>query len=504
MASSEMSIVEYFAEHEGYRCGYCKQEDTNYSHGMWAHVLTTQDYQDLIDRGWRRSGQYLYKPTMAKTCCPLYTIKCDVLNFKLSKSQKKVMKKFNNFLMCGQGKKDGNTKDMEEVVESVVEDVENDKGRKLEKELRLSNVDEILSKNGIITNNLHSKGETVQSSSSIVTHIPEIKSTNHVKSVNLHDNQSTKNVTPGVGMDPDKPRRGKAKDERRRRREEKQTERQMTSHSSSDSGEKSVDSWLTVGSGQESSPFHKFTRRLVPADEDDPEFMSSFQESLTVYQKYQSIIHDDPPDKCGAGQFKRFLCKSPLVSQDGHGSFHYQYLLDGKIIAVGVIDILPHSVSSVYLYYDPEYRFLSLGTLTSLLEIEMVRSLARTTKINITNYYLGFYIHSCVKMRYKGRYSPSYLACPETYSWQPLANCIPLLDKSPYSRLDPSHPQTEEKINLSQVGVLYSRRAVTFEFFLSLKEQEGDDVDQDKEEVKEYAGLVGETIAKRMLLYRPS
>jgi hypothetical protein len=27
------------------RCGYCKQEDTNFSHGMWAHVLAPEDYQ---------------------------------------------------------------------------------------------------------------------------------------------------------------------------------------------------------------------------------------------------------------------------------------------------------------------------------------------------------------------------------------------------------------------------------------------------------------------------
>ena len=43
--TSSLSIVEYFAEHSGYRCGYCKQEDTNFSHGMWGHTLTTQDYQ---------------------------------------------------------------------------------------------------------------------------------------------------------------------------------------------------------------------------------------------------------------------------------------------------------------------------------------------------------------------------------------------------------------------------------------------------------------------------
>ena len=50
----------------------------------------------------------------------------------------------------------------------------------------------------------------------------------------------------------------------------------------------------------------------------------------------------------------------------GYGSFHQQYWLDGKLIAVGVIDILPKCVSSVYLFYDPDYRNLTLGTYGAL------------------------------------------------------------------------------------------------------------------------------------------
>jgi len=50
----------------------------------------------------------------------------------------------------------------------------------------------------------------------------------------------------------------------------------------------------------------------------------------------------------------------------GYGSFHQQYWLDDKLIAVGVIDILPGCVSSVYFFYDPDYSFLSLGTYGSL------------------------------------------------------------------------------------------------------------------------------------------
>lgn len=56
---------------------------------MWAHTLTVQDYQNLIDRGWRRSGSYLYKPVMNKICCPAYTIRCSInmhLTFKIVQS----------------------------------------------------------------------------------------------------------------------------------------------------------------------------------------------------------------------------------------------------------------------------------------------------------------------------------------------------------------------------------------------------------------------------------
>jgi hypothetical protein len=33
-------------------------------------------YQTMIDRGWRRSGRYCYKPDLKRSCCPQYTIKC--------------------------------------------------------------------------------------------------------------------------------------------------------------------------------------------------------------------------------------------------------------------------------------------------------------------------------------------------------------------------------------------------------------------------------------------
>jgi arginine-tRNA-protein transferase len=39
--------------------------------------------------------------------------------------------------------------------------------------------------------------------------------------------------------------------------------------------------------------------------------------------------------------------------EEEYGTFHRQYVVDGRIVAVGVLDVLPHCVSSVYLFYDP-------------------------------------------------------------------------------------------------------------------------------------------------------
>ncbi len=44
---------------------------------------------------------------------------------------------------------------------------------------------------------------------------------------------------------------------------------------------------------------------------------------------------------------------------------------------MGVVDILPACLSSVYCFYDPDFRQLSLGKLTALWEIHWVRQASR-------------------------------------------------------------------------------------------------------------------------------
>lgn len=97
----DTSIIEYFPGEEANACGYCKSQGS-VSRGMWTHSLTVDDYQALLDRGWRRSGKYTYKPSMPVTCCPLYTIRCIANDFQPSKGQKKVARKFVNYLKNGE------------------------------------------------------------------------------------------------------------------------------------------------------------------------------------------------------------------------------------------------------------------------------------------------------------------------------------------------------------------------------------------------------------------
>ena len=59
------SIVRLSGHVEVY-CGYCKQERKCTQYMMEAVQLDIHDYQELMDKGWRRSGKQLYRPDVKK------------------------------------------------------------------------------------------------------------------------------------------------------------------------------------------------------------------------------------------------------------------------------------------------------------------------------------------------------------------------------------------------------------------------------------------------------
>lgn len=146
------------------------------------------------------------------------------------------------------------------------------------------------------------------------------------------------------------------------------------------------------------------------------------EEKYKLFEQYQRIVHKEGPFDISRKGFRRFLCESPIPYSKGSakdgtqllGSYHQCYRLNGKLIALGVLDLLPHAVSSVYLIYDVEYEKYSFGKLSAL------REAALATEGGYDYYYMGFYIHSCKKMRYKNDYKPQYILDPDTNKWDQL------------------------------------------------------------------------------------
>lgn len=131
---------------------------------------------------------------------------------------------------------------------------------------------------------------------------------------------------------------------------------------------------------------YKLEMKLEPA--------SFTKEKFALYAKYQASIHHDKEEDISEGGFKRFLVDSPMklekhdTSNIQFGSFHQKYIVDDKLVALAVIDILPKCVSSVYFLYDPDYSFLGLGKYSVFREISLVQEFSKKVD-TLQHYYMG-------------------------------------------------------------------------------------------------------------------
>ncbi|XP_038296718.1 arginyl-tRNA--protein transferase 1 isoform X8 [Canis lupus familiaris] len=474
-AALSPSIVEYFEGEDSYRCGYCKNESGSRSNGMWAHSMTVQDYQDLIDRGWRRSGKYVYKPVMNQTCCPQYTIRCRPLQFQPSKSHKKVLKKMLKFLAKGEISK-GNCED--EPMEPTMEDtVAGDFGliNKLDIQCDLKTLSDDVKESFESEEKKKGRSPKKEESKELIQsqHIEEkLGSGEPSHPIKVHTAPK-----PGKGADLSKPPCRKAKEIRKERKR------------------------LKLMHQNPAGELAGFQAQGEPPSLFQPKANKSNQP-----KSLEDLIFESLPENASHKlEFTRFLCSSPLEAENpphgpdcGYGSFHQQYWLDGRIIAVGVIDILPYCVSSVYLYYDPDYSFLSLGVYSALREIGFTRQLHQKTS-QLSYYYMGFYIHSCPKMKYKGQYRPSDLLCPETYVWVPIEQCLSSLENSKYCRFnqDPEAVDEGRSKEPDRLQVFHRKAIMPYGIY---KKQQKDP--SEEAAVLQYAGLVGQVCSERMLLLR--
>ncbi|KAF9646768.1 hypothetical protein BDM02DRAFT_3099355 [Thelephora ganbajun] len=339
-------------DNSGSTCGYCSppgqrsaQASSFHDAHLVASFLKCEGYQVMIDRGWRRSGTYCYKPDMKRTCCPQYTIKLDALKFRPSASQRKLLNRWNRFVLHGDTSGDAQSEG-------------------------------------------HKQGAKPQHAKKCAPEYSLVESTH----------ASEKCVLGGQGR------------------------------------------------------AHTFEVTLEPSSYTD--------EKYQLFEAYQTSIHKDRSSPYG---FTRFLVQSPLRTNPipysstppehlprVYGSYHQLYRLDGKLIAVAVLDILPSCVSSVYFMYDPAFEKHSLGKISALREISLAKEIHEAGADGHKYLYLGYYVHTCQKMRYKGEYSPSYLLDPEEYTWHPLQECKKELDKAHYACF--AHPEHSSQTPTLQRG----------------------------------------------------
>lgn len=283
--------------------------------------MRVDHYQELVDRGWRRSGTTYYKPDLPRSCCPHYTIRLKASDFHAKREQRSAVNKLNDYVL----------------------------------------------------------GPEYKWKAAMLCPQPRAVKRQKRDKFDLLD----------------------------------AVHRAEYSHVPKPVGKKTK---------QPIEPAHKFEVTLEPD--------SCTKEKHDVMLRYQTQIHKDPEWRWSEASFKRFLCNGldrKIVKVRGKtkklGSYHQCYRLDGKLVAVGVLDLLPHAVSSVYLFYDPDYQEWDWGKISALHEI------ALTIEKAYEYYYMGYYIHSCTKMRYKGQYQPSHLLDPESLEWN-------LLDDETRTKLD--------------------------------------------------------------------
>ncbi|KAG1907323.1 arginine-tRNA-protein transferase [Suillus fuscotomentosus] len=404
-------------------CGYCgplgerSSTETSFKKaGFIASQLSCRVYQKMIYRGWRRSGTYCYAPDLRRSCCPQYTIRLDAIAFKPSRSQRKIINRWNHFVMQG----------------------------------HKSEASNLLLLQGISSSPKLPKSE----------------------------GNASKRDPPNLSL--------------------------STSIHAAESD--FVSSNATAR--------HQFKVTLEPS--------TYSEEKYALYLLYQREVHHDPYNT--PEDFKRFLVKSPLINEpipyttsppdhlpSQYGSFHQMYRLDGELIAMGVIDILPECVSSVYFMYDPKHEKYSLGKLSAIREASLAREIHDAGAITMTSLAMGFYIHSCQKMKYKGGYSPSYLADPEKFTWFPLADCISQLEKFRYAAfVHPEHslegpqdpgegppvPVSEEL--LDEVMVIYSMQQGAISIIpINLSHQWNDEYN--REEILSCVNALGDELAREII-----
>jgi arginyl-tRNA--protein-N-Asp/Glu arginylyltransferase len=123
--------------------------------------------------------------------------------------------------------------------------------------------------------------------------------------------------------------------------------------------------------------------------------LSFREEHFALYQRYQQSRHaGGGMDQDNREQYESFLLKSNVAS------FLAEFIEDGVVRMVSLIDQLNDGISSVYTFFDPDLPTRSLGVYNVMWQVGLAKQLG------LPYVYLGYWIKDCRKMAYKTQYQP--------------------------------------------------------------------------------------------------
>ena len=150
---------------------------------------------------------------------------------------------------------------------------------------------------------------------------------------------------------------------------------------------------VPVESFQPTRSMRRVVRRNadVTVDEGRP---TPDHEKFAIYCRYLDAQHDESMAR-SYETYCEFLYDSPMETCE------FRYRIDGRLIGVSIADRLPLGLSSVYMYFDPEFAERSPGTFSVLWEIDYCR------RAGLAYYYIGFYVAGSTTMSYKAHFRPN-------------------------------------------------------------------------------------------------
>lgn len=139
------------------------------------------------------------------------------------------------------------------------------------------------------------------------------------------------------------------------------------------------------------------------------------REHLAIFNAYHADMHDRrgwTREHTTAEEYSRtFLA--------GHFDFakEFLYLRGRDLVGVGLVDVTPAAMSSIYFYHHPDWRPLGPGTYSAIKELEFAKQTNRRWL------YLGYWIAENPSMAYKNRFTPHeildrYVADDELPVWR--------------------------------------------------------------------------------------